>query len=56
MSVHSKMTAIADAIRKQTGSDGALSLDEMAENIDSLHTFTPQDSRGMSPEALYRTT
>ena len=56
MSVHSKITAIADAIRKQTGSDGALSLDEMAENIDSLHTFTPQDSRGMSPEAIYRTT
>lgn len=56
MSVHSKMTAIADAIRHKTGSDGALSLDEMASQIARLHTFTPQDSRGMSPEALYRTT
>lgn len=56
MSVQTKMTAIADAIRKQTGSSGTLSLDQMADEINGFHTFNPPDSLGMSPEEIYRTT
>lgn len=36
MSVHSKMTAIADAIRAKTGKTGVLTLDAMAEEINNL--------------------
>lgn len=36
MSVHSKMTAIADAIREKTGGTGTLTLDQMAEEIAGL--------------------
>jgi hypothetical protein len=36
MSVKSKMTAIADAIRKKTGKTGTLTLDQMAEEIGSI--------------------
>lgn len=36
MSVHEKMTAIADAIRSKTGSTGALTLDQMAAEISGM--------------------
>ena len=36
MSVNSKMTAIADAIRSKTGETGSLTLDEMADAIDGI--------------------
>ena len=36
MSVNSKMTAIADAIRAKTGKSGVLTLDAMAEEVSSL--------------------
>lgn len=38
MSVNSKMTAIADAIRSKTGGTAALTLDQMAEAITGLET------------------
>ena len=36
MSVHAKLTAIADAIRGKTGGENALTLDQMAEEIRNL--------------------
>ncbi len=38
MSINSKMTAIANAIRGKTGLDGSLTLDEMAEAISGIET------------------
>lgn len=38
MSVHEKMTAIADAIRGKTGKTGQLTLDQMASEIASIKT------------------
>lgn len=51
MSVNSKMTAIADAIRAKTGGTGLLTLDDMAQDIAAIDTsenldevLTEQDS------------
>lgn len=38
MSVNSKMTAIADAIRAKTGGTNALTLDQMAQDIAGIDT------------------
>lgn len=38
MSVNSKMTAIADAIRAKTGGTGLLTLDDMAQDIAAIDT------------------
>ena len=38
MSIHSKMTAIADAIRRKTGSGEKLTLDAMAQAIETMET------------------
>lgn len=38
MSVHSKMTALADEIRALNGTTGALGLDAMKNNVDAANT------------------
>ena len=42
MSVSTKMTAIADAIRNKTGSTAKLTLDEMASAIDGIEAGIPE--------------
>lgn len=56
MSVNSKMTAIADAIRMHSGKNEALTLDNMAAEIAGFHTFNPPSSDAMTPEEVYRST
>ena len=43
MSVNSKMTAIADAIRAKTGGTGLLTLDDMAQDIAAIDTSEDLD-------------
>lgn len=50
MSVHEKMTAIADAIRDKTGGTDALTLDDMAENVPKVYEAGKQELLSLHPE------
>lgn len=52
MSVHSKMTAIADAIRAKTGDTSALTLDQMAIDIANIDTSENLDDVLAEQETL----
>ena len=51
MSVNEKMTAIADAIRSKTGGTAALTLDDMASDINALEVATVTVYSGASPDS-----
>lgn len=52
MSVNSKMTAIADAIRAKTGGTGLLTLDDMAQDIAAIDTSEDLDEVLTQQESL----
>lgn len=52
MSVNSKMTAIADAIRAKTGGTDTLTLDQMAQNIAAIDTSENLDTVLAQQETL----
>ena len=52
MSVNSKMTAIADAIRAKTGGTGLLTLDDMAQDIAAIDTSENLDEALDEQESL----
>ena len=55
MSVNSKMTAIADAIRAKTGGTTALTLDQMATDIASIDTSKPEQTKTATPSLSQQT-
>lgn len=57
MSVNSKMTAIAAAIRQKRGISDALSLDQMAAEIGNIHTgITPVGTKTITANGSYDVT
>lgn len=55
MSVNSKMTAIADAIRSKTKKTGTLTLDQMAADIASIDTSKPEQTKTATPSLSQQT-
>lgn len=55
MSVNSKMTAIADAIRSKTKKTGTLTLDQMATDIASIDTSKPEQTKIATPSLSQQT-
>lgn len=57
MSVNSKMTAIANAIRTKRGISGTLTLDQMATEIGNIQTgITPRDTKTIIANGTYDVT
>lgn len=57
MSVNSKMTAIANAIRAKRGISGTLSLDQMATEIENIQTgITPSGTKTITANGTYDVT
>lgn len=55
MSVNSKMTAIADAIRSKTKKTGTLTLDQMATDIAAIDTSKPEQAKTATPSLSRQT-